>query len=413
MYKVNDAFLSLIPDGYFRKYLDLMIEMNNETPLPFHFLSIIPALGNMLGFECWGKMNKGVLVYPNINSLLISPSGLCRRGEGSKFAMKIAKRAGLNVFECTKLTPEGLYDEINDEDNPAGKGNVLLYIEELSTALGKREHVRPLIPILTKVLLNTGGPIEERTRGRGRLTAERSNVNAVMTSALTWFVETMPEEVMSGGLMSRLMICYLPNKEVSYVDLNAEGDEDARLSHLATELAYLGKSSPRGHIRATNEANKEMQKWYRSNERLSEVDERLDPHKSREPSNVVRLAMLMAIANKEDVISKNRLEQAINIVDWFRPTVGNMYGNADMLSNSTRKGEDRVIRKLIRSNGECMHREFLQGIYGGFRGMKDIKNCLYGLKERGIVEVITHKGQSENVWPPKGWRLVDWEKYVK
>jgi len=72
--KVNSKFLSLVPDGWFRDYLDLMVETHNEMPLPFHFLTVAVMLGQMLGLETWAQVNKNVKIFPNINALLLAPA---------------------------------------------------------------------------------------------------------------------------------------------------------------------------------------------------------------------------------------------------------------------------------------------------------------------------------------------------
>ena len=124
-------FLSLIPPSWIREYLVEMQTSKNEMPLPFHFLSACVVLGQMMGLETWATLARGVRIYPNVNTILLSPAGKCRRGEGTKITVKIAREAGVNILSG-KTTPEGLSEELRQN------GNLLLYVEELSMLLSKQ-----------------------------------------------------------------------------------------------------------------------------------------------------------------------------------------------------------------------------------------------------------------------------------
>lgn len=400
--KINSTFLSLIPDGYFRDYLDVMVDMNNEMPLPFHFLSIAVVLGNYLGFDTYGKLGRGVLIYPNINAILLSPAGKCRRGEGSKFAIKVARRAGLNVLEG-KATPEGLVDELIEN------GDVILYVEELSMLLSKRDYMRPIIPLLTKFLLNSGGPQEERTRTRGeKITIPKVNLSALFTTAPDWFLETIPEEAYGGGLMSRFLPCYIPHREIFHVDPNAEGDDEIAFTNLAVDLAEIKRCSPKCHIKMTDEGVRWFSKWYEDNEKKLVEDERMDPHRNRAPASVIRLAILLAVSNGEGVISKDRVEQAVEILNWIAPTIWAMYGFTDEQSSGVSRGEKSIILKLQSCmEGTITHTDLMRSCLSRFkRGRNELKMCMEGLEEKGLVVRIPKKGGLTKHWPPAGWRLV-------
>jgi len=386
--------------------MDEMVAMKNEMPMPFHFLAVAVVLGQALGFSCYGKLAKGVNIYPNINAILLSPAGKCRRGEGTKFAAKIARMSNLNVLEG-KATAEGLFVELMDESNEAGQGNVLLYVEELSVMLSKASYMQTMVPFLTKCLLNSGGPIEERLKSMpGKTTIEKCNLSALFTTAPDWFLTSMPEEAYGGGLMSRFVPCYLPDREVYHVDPNAEEDDEAMFTRLSMRLNLIIKNAPKGHVKLTPKGAEWFVKWYMENERKEVFDARMEPHRNRAPANALRLALLLAISCGERIISQERIKQAVNILEWIAPTVWAMYGFTDEMGSGVGRGEKVIIATLKKGKEHTLlHSELMQGCLSRFNGLRDMKEVVWGLVEKGVVEPLYKEGQMPSSWPPRGWRL--------
>ena len=122
----NERILELVPDGWFRRYLDLMVKAKNEMPLPFHLACVLTVMGQMMANRGFVYIAMGKRVYPHVNTLLLGPAGQIRRSEGSSIAVEVASRAGANTF-AGKLTPEGLLDELQEKAQDGGVGHALLY----------------------------------------------------------------------------------------------------------------------------------------------------------------------------------------------------------------------------------------------------------------------------------------------
>lgn len=399
----SNGFYDLVPDGWLKDYLSAMREAKNEMPLPFHFLAAACIIGQMLGLRVWATLGKGVRVYPNINVMLLSPAGQCRRGEGTKIAERVARGAGVNVISG-KFTAEGLADELID------CGDTLAYVEELSMLFTKQEHQRPLIPALTKLLLHGEGPADLRTRQMG---AKRSipyvNLSALFTSAPDWFMTTIPEEAFGGGLMSRFIVCCLQQRDV--FDINIQADDAA--ANEATNKLINGlipiRDVLKGHIVGTNEAQTWIYKWYLNNETAILPDERLGPHRNRKPANLLRIALILSASQgrTKPVLDVDMLQSAADILTWLEPTLHQLYGITDELAESVSKVETRVLRCIARVGGEILHSELVRNTlpyfkdYGKVRGLHD---CLEGMIEKGLIEPKYKYGVTR--WPPQSWHLM-------
>jgi len=398
----NKEVLELVPSGYFHTYLRKMEEWNNEMPFIFHLMSIMVVLGNKLGFGIHGTLDRGVEIFPNINTILLSPAGKCRRGEGSKFAAKVARGLGMNVHEG-RCTPEGLMDKLSSDVD------VLLYVEELSVLFSKRDFLRDIIPFLTKVLLNSGGQIDELTRTNGVMTAAKANLSCIFTTAPDWFLTTIPEEAFGGGLMSRFMPVYMPDREVIHVDIGAgrHGLRDGSVwSEFAMEMQKLVNFLPRGYMEPLGEAEEWFNNWYHDNENKVVDDDRMDPHRNRAPANVLRLAMILAVSNGEKKITKERCIQAEELHKRMEASTWQMYGYTD---NKTR-GVDSVRKRIynVLSKGVPMaHAEFLKKVLSYAKSMDKLKSVIGEMMEMGEMTMINKAGQKPGDYPPAFWQLTD------
>lgn len=399
----STSFYDLVPPGWLKEYLSAMREAKNEMPLPFHFLSAACIIGQMLGLRVWATLGKGVRVYPNINVMLLSPAGQCRRGEGTKIAERVARGAGVNVLSG-KFTAEGLADELMD------CGDTLVYVEELSMLFTKQEHQRPLIPALTKLLLHGEGPADLRTRQMG---AKRSipyvNLSALFTSAPDWFMTTIPEEAFGGGMMSRFLVCCLQQRDV--FDINIQADDAAATE--ATNKLIRGlipiRKTLNGHVIGTNEAQMWIYRWYLANETAILPDERLGPHRNRKPANLLRIALILSAAagRTEPVLQLDMLQAAAELLDWLEPTLHQLYGITEELSQSVSKTETRILKCITRGGGALLHSDLVRSTLpyfkdsGGIRGLHD---CLEGMIEKGLIEPKYKHGVVR--WPPQSWHLM-------
>jgi len=393
---VEREFLKLIPLGWLRSYLDAMIDAHNEMPLPFHFLAGCVVVGQMIGLKAWATLSKGVRIYPNVNAMLLSPAGKCRRGEGTKLTVKIAEKAGVNVLSG-KATPEGLCTDLID------RGDQLLYVEELSMLMTKQDFQRPIIPALTKLLLHGDGTLDMVTKGLGRMQIPYINLSALFTSAPEWFMTTIPEEAFGGGLMSRFLVCCLQDRDTYHIDIMADdASGQGMIEKLADELRNV-RGIMQGHVKGTRDANDWIKDWYQKNEHEKLDDAKLEPHRNRKPANLLRMAMILSAAAGTAELSRARLEEALAIIDYMEPTLIQLYGDTVPIISTMEPGERRIVSYMRRHAANVEHAVLARQCASYFRGgAREMRHCLLGMVEKGLL-IPQYKNGIPN-WPPLKWQ---------
>lgn len=391
----STEFLKLVPTGWLRSYLVAMDEAGNEMPLPFHFLAGCVVIGQIIGLEAWATLSKGVRIYPNINALLLAPAGKCRRGEGTKITVKIAERAGVNVLSG-KATPEGLCTDLID------RGDQLLYVEELSMLMTKQDFQRPIIPVLTKLLLHGDGSLDMVTKGLGRMSIPYINLSALFTSAPEWFMTTIPEEAFGGGMMSRFIVCCLQDRDRFSIDIQADDSAGQGMMDTLADGLRATRGILRGHIKGTSAANDWIKEWYLKNESAELDDSKLEPHRNRKPANLLRMAMILGAAAGRAELTRTKLEEALRVLDYMEPTLIQLYGETSPILSTMEPGERRILNYLRTQQTAVEHTLLARRCAPYFRGgAREMRHCLLGMVEKGIVTPEYTNGVIS--WPPRAW----------
>lgn len=393
-------FIKLAGGGWLGRYLAAMEGMDNEMPLPFHLLSAMVVMGQLVGLRSWAMLDKSIEVFPNVNSLLLSPAGRCRRGEGTKMAIRVGRYAGVNVFEG-KVTPEGLADELYQ------RASCLLYVEELSVLFSKKDYQRPIIPFLTKALLTGRAQFEERTRtGGARKTLRDINLSMLGTTAPDWFFDAMPEEAYGGGLMSRYLVCYLTDREVVHVDIDADGSYDDVLIKLGQELRAVTDALPAGKMRATPAAQRWFNEFYHANETREIADVRMEPHRNRKPANLMRVALILACSDGATGIEVGTLERAEALLAYLDPTLVAMWEHTDVAGNEVGRAEQRVVRVMRQRGGRIGHGAMMRELGKSVGAARSLRSVLEDMEQKGLIGRGCGVGE-QRTWPPSGWAVKD------
>lgn len=394
-------FLPLIPPGFFRRYLDTMVGLRNECPLPFHFLGAAVVMGQLLGLTRWVSMGGGATAFPNVNVLLISPAGRGRRGEGTKLAVAMAEAAGVNVFGGT-ATPQGLADELLD------RRSTLLYVEELSMLLSKKDYQRAIIPFLTGALICGRRPLTERTRvGGKKIRIGNVNLSMIGTTAPEWWVTTMPREAYEGGFQSRFLVCFLPERDTFHLDIEDQTDWGRVVGELAQELKALVEAMPEGQLIGGEGASGWLKSFYEENEHQEVEDPRMEAHRNRRPANLLRLALLLACSDGSTSIEVAHLEAARGIMNYIEPSISRMYEATDLWQHKVVKAEEKVVAKVRSLGGAMGHRALVAFAMRQIEGGDHIaaRRLLEGLEEKGLIKRESGGFASPTYWPPKSWRV--------
>lgn len=419
------SFKSLLgQDNLFADWAEQCDQWNLETPQEYMWLSLAVGMGHLVGYRTWMPTSTPHRFYPTLSGILLSPSGEGRRSTGSSIAMDIVRRAGGNILDGT-TTPEGLVDMLKRAEGPDNGGARLLwYIGEMSDTFSRKQSQAHLISKAT-ALLNRSDDYKDVSRGgmKDAMGQPKDPVCVVQpcltflgTSAAEWFLTEMPESAKSGGFMSRLVGVYLEQRDRIHIDLTPIEGDDSQIRVKWGKRLYEHTQSVAGPFKVSPAANRHYQAWYQQCELatrgLPEGPERTI--RVRRPENTLKVAMLLAIAQRDMLarmtIDERLLDQADAIMSHFEPTMGKFYNfttSHESIGGQLARAIERTLVKGPHGHSQLSRLVNYYTVKAG--GVKFLKSILQAMCEQGKIGYKPKSGismdpfTSDHAWPPQRW----------
>jgi len=301
-----EPFEELIPSrGWLRGYYDYTLQ--SEPPAVFHFMCALTILGAAMERNIY--LDKGYYrVYPNIATVLIAPTGRCRKTGSTNTAVSLARAVGVNILS-ERITPEALVLGLGGRETASG----LVYAPELAVFLGRSKYLEGMVPLLTS-LFDSPSKWSSSTIGRGAGHLKDVALSLLGASTLEWFREALPKEAFSGGFMARILFVVQERTEREFAF--PEPGPGEKWEKLREEL--LAIKELKGEVELDSAARDWHLRWYHKHRRVVPSDERFSGYYARKPDHLHRMAFLLRLAEAQSLKVKTEdYEQALAILDWM------------------------------------------------------------------------------------------------
>lgn len=303
----------LLPkDSWFRAWMNCWCPLS-ESPDSYVLFCGMSALGAYLGRSCFIEIDPGhLLVYPMLNILLIGPSGIGKsRAAGTVDAVYEAQPPGapLPQIIAGATTMESLHFT-----DLSFNSHAILKASELANFFSKARYMEPLVPYVTE-LLDYKASIERRTRSSGMAKVMNPSVTVLGCSTPEWLQEQLPDSATSGGFLARFLLVVEKHKS-KIIPLPAKMLSRSQRAQLEHDRArcfrdfgdFLGIHS--GPIDLNNEAQ-DVYTEFCINKKP--VTGHLEPFAARSGEMVLRMAMLVALSRKKNIIAGDDVACAIKL----------------------------------------------------------------------------------------------------
>lgn len=368
-------FDGLVPKtGWIRDYVDWTRQ--TEPPTVFHFFVAATVLGATLGRHI--SFDKGAYsVFPNLCVMIIAPSGRCRKTSACNLGTKLFNKTG-GTFLADKATPEALVDALKDQMHATG----LIYAPELAVFLGKQKYQEGMVPLLTS-LFDCPDEWTSKTIGRGEVILTGVALSALLCSTIDWIQTAIPSEAFGGGFMSRFLFVIQESTARSFPippPLSDDGKKELTKRLSAIKLR-------RGIFQFSPEAHDWYTYWYRTRPSLS-GDKQFAGYFERKPDHLIRLAMIMKIAemdptDKNYILDPSMLQRADAILYWLEGWLPAAF--EEMTTTISGEDQSRIRRQLKMAGGSMEHSVLLRRNSSKMNA-EQFKRCVNTLREAKLIE---------------------------
>lgn len=340
-----EDFDRLVPDGWFRKYLDYTSE--SEAPTQFHFGAMLTVIAASMGRHpliSW----EAFPTFPNIYTLLIGPTG-CRKSTSIRLATDLIADTlpNLNILP-NEGSHQGFAKELrmrNWQGSPVSDG--LIIASELTVLLGGDRYKTDI----HKWFTDWYDCPEKWTRA---LASQESYelikpyVCFVGASNIDW-MRNMSADTVKGGYLPRHLIFEAQGRR----HIKAVPKFNATLAQeLKSQIGgRITKVQPFMHL--SPDAEKALVTWYEGHVALQEDsthDDLFAAWLARKLPHALKVAAVWQLADggRPDVLEAKWFIQAKRLVDWMDPGVLRVY---NALGVSVEGAVTEAVLKFIRKNG--------------------------------------------------------------
>lgn len=314
-----NSIASNVPqDSLIHTYLRYTLEQ--ESPTIFHFWTIVSCIGVVC--DRGVHFNKGHYdVNCNHFICLVAPSGKCRKSSALHIGRKLLQKLSpprINMI-AKKVTPEALIDslklshvDIKDggevEINSAG----FIMSPELTVFIGKQSYNEGLIDILTD-LADNPDYWDYKTRGKGLVILNNVNLSMIGATTPEKLMEGLPPSAFTGGFMSRIIFVFQDDCVRSFPFPPPPDNNIGKVIISGLERVR----GIRGGFTNSQDGLDWFNEWYDTIRKMRTADPKMGGFVERTPDHVIRLAMIMAIAEGKGLtLTADLYQRSYNIVEY-------------------------------------------------------------------------------------------------
>ncbi len=342
-YPTPSAFWALWPQRpYFEAYQHIIEKA--EAPPVFHFFAAATALGAAAGLRLWYPTQPTPL-YANMAVCLVGPTGKVKKTTATVPAMDLLE--ALNAKEeCVaiirnKANPRSLTKFLSSRQN----GDCLIYAPEFSVFMSKDKAAEGIVPTLAD-LLDTHKKAGDLTITHTQQLIHNTCLSLLSASNIELLLHSAPYSMLTSGLMNRIIFVV---QDVRYRRSTLQdwmAEFPAEVSTDALEYLQWANNIKPQPVEVSKDAFDVYNAWYQS---ISDnIDPMLAAYVERKHVHVLRLALILALADKRTEIKRRDIEDSIAIMGWVQTFIPVML---ERMQNVDRDlAYDYVIRKITQSH---------------------------------------------------------------
>lgn len=374
-----------------------------ESPQPYHFWTAATILGAATARQVSFNFNY-FTIYPNFYTILVGPSGV-RKSVAAGIGVRLAETAGIKKFS-DKITGAALLKDLAESTVKRIQGTtiqlcspMLIYASELGVFMGPDAYSSGVIADLTD-LYDCPKKWEKKTISRGTEEIIGPYVSLFAATTPTSLKACIPPDAVGQGFTSRIIFVWADKRKQRVPLPEFSAGHKMLETSLVKDLQHIG--SLRGEFEFTTAGLETYRNYYLSRPDPEEEfeDERLRGYASRKDMHMLKLAMVLSVANRDDLkIDKKEVDASIEAFKWLDeglPAVFAGQGASTSSLDTIRVYEQ--IQKASRGNGKISFGELCKKNYN-YMSREALQSVLLMLMDsQAIIEEVKNLGGIFTRW---------------
>jgi len=391
-----------------KNWIDSYVEYtdNTESPLTYHIWCSLSVIAGALQRRVYLKWGLGQVIYPNLYTVLIGPSGRTRKG----VAIGIAKEF-LKAVPHVTVTPESssgrqamilaMKRALRNFNDPSKNNKiefhcaVTAFSEELAVFLGQGD-----IAYLSNLTdwYDSKDDWEYETVGRGKDSLQGLCLNLLGGTAPDWIQSMIPQEALGGGFTSRIIFVVEEHKRKIVPEHTVTKEEHELQGKLSRDLERIALLA--GEIQFSPSAKQSYVDWYIAQDKLMAEkkmpinDHRFAGYCERRATHLRKLMILCSASRSDELIIRD--EDFVKALGLLTDAESNMHKTFGGLGKAKNSDNIEQIINYLKENRlttrELVMRKFYRDIdLDAFLKIEET------LERHMKVVQVTHNTESKQV----------------
>jgi hypothetical protein len=381
---------------------------NSESPISYHTWCGLAVIAGALQRRVYLRWGLGRVVYPNLYSVLVGPSGRTRKGVAIGIAKDFLKKVpGVTVTPESSSGRQAMIlamkrASVNFQDPSDGKIKfhcaVTAFSEELSVFLGQGD-----IAYLSNLTdwYDSKDDWEYETVGRGKDSLQGLCLNLMGGTAPDWIQSMIPQEALGGGFTSRIIFIVEEKKRKIVPEYLPTREEEELAEVLSRDLERISQLA--GEVKFDDEAKALYIDWYVDQDTALSAgrppipDPRFAGYCERRATHLQKLMILCSASREDDLtITAADFRMALKLLSDVEINMPKTFGG---LGKSRISDENDMILNYIRTVKTTTRKLLLAKFYRDIDA-QTLTNVESTLIQMGVLKVTLD--------PPNGDKIYRW-----
>ena len=373
---------------------------SSESPIAYHVWTAVSVVAAALRRKVYID-ELAFKIHTNFYIILVGPAALTKTSAINLGARLLHKVDGV-VFGPSSATWQSMVKNMKegaqDVMMPGSSSGIVthpitIHVGELGTFFKTEDSV--MMDVLTELWDCRDGAFTHSTLTTGDNTVENPWINILGATTPTWIKKHIPEDMIGGGLASRIIFVYEDKKAslIAYPSRHIRPDDYHHTQGLLLEdLKRI--AAMKGVYRMTDSAYEWGETWYKKHDvegRPSHLaSDRYAAYWGRRYVNIHKLAMIVAAAKRDDtIIHAEDLQEALDMLDATEPSMLKVFESIGQVDEARRINE---LQGFIKSYGSLTQTE-LWALVSNIMTQKDFVAGVRSAVESGRFKVVQKNGK--------------------
>lgn len=342
-------------------WLHGFLEYTKESEAPDNYL-LWTAISTLAGATQrqistkWGYLT----IYPNMYTMLVGPPGF-RKSTALSFGRGLLRAIGVPM-SSESMSKEAMITQMVERNKMKKPPRSALTVLSSDFMTFMQTSGPSMIEFLTDIY-DSPDKWEYTTKQRGSEVVKNGFVNLLAATTPGWISDTFSISFIEQGFASRCLFIYEDKLRFLRAFPKVTPEMEEVYLALIEDLQYINKL--KGVIPWTQAGHDWFENWYEKEHPKELLDYRLSGYLRRKPTHVLKLAMILALSERDDKIqmdSKN-ISAAKRLLDFLEPKMTKTFssvGRNPYASDMERIYEDVLengpiqVQELRRKNRHAM-----------------------------------------------------------